>query len=122
MLRPADEHSKMGEAEMRNRISIITAVVALSIASVGPFTSVASARRPVKIGKIEVECPVLDKEGNVVGWLPEGTLLPFEDANGVYHYYTCSNGHWVQVGQEAPSTPRPPTTRERPTTPPVLAP
>jgi hypothetical protein len=103
------------------RISIITAVAALSVASAGSFTSVASARRPVKIGHIEIECPVLDKAGKVVGWLPEGTILPLEDANGVRHEYICIDGNWLAL-RETPSTPWPPTTVERPTIPPVLAP
>jgi hypothetical protein len=98
------------------RISIITAVAALSVASVGPFASVASARRPMKIGKIQIDCPVRDDEGKVIAWAPEGTWMHEGKTN-----YICLNGEWV-AAQEAPSTPQPPTTVERPTTPPVLAP
>ena len=62
------------------RISVITAAAALSILAVGPMTSVASARKPrkeVKIGNIEVDCPLEHGDGTV-DWYPEGTREVFE--------------------------------------------
>jgi hypothetical protein len=98
------------------RISIITAVAALSILSVGTFTSVASARPPVKVGKIEIDCPVQTGDGGVE-WRPEGSTMTVAaaDDEGTVYFMTlqCKGGSWVSVGQvEAPSAPTRPKTNE----------
>jgi len=91
------------------RISIITAVAALSVLSLGPMTSVASARRPVKIGKIQIDCPVEDKNGNVT-WYPEGTTRDREveaaDGTVFYVHEVCADGEWISAQESTPTSPK----------------
>jgi len=106
------------------RISIVTAAAALSILADGPITPVASARKPrkeVKIGNIEVDCPVEHGDGTV-DWYPEGTREVFETQsrgpNGEIRLIEaeCKGGHWVSV-LTAPTPPK--TTQTGPSTPPL---
>ncbi len=99
------------------RTSIITTVAALSVLSVGTFTSVASARKPVKVGHIEILC-LLPTASGAVAEFPEGAEVTASNPKtGETRTYKCVSGQWVRI----PATP-PPTNQERPSTPPVLAP
>ncbi len=100
------------------RTGIITAVVALSVVSLGPMTSVASARsktKGVQIGKIEIDCPIEDYYGHFT-WYPEGTKREREveaaDGTVVYVHEECADGEWISaqvstlpktIGHEGPS-------------------
>ena len=100
------------------RTSIITAVAALGVLSVGTFTSVASARKPVKVGHIEILC-VLTTSSGAVSEFPEGTTATVTNPNtGHTRTYKCMSGKWVQIAEEA--LPTPPTTQEHVTTPPPI--
>jgi hypothetical protein len=97
------------------RTSIIAAVTALGVLSVGTFTSVASARKPVKVGHIEIYCLLPTVDGSVAEF-PEGTTTTATNPKtGETRTYKCTNGKWVRIAQEAP--PAPPTTQESVTTP-----
>ncbi len=100
------------------RTIIITAVAALSILSVGTLPSVASARKPVKVGHIEILC-VLTTSSGAVSEFPEGTTATVTNPNtGHTRTYKCMSGKWVQIAQEA--LPTPPTTQENVITPPPI--
>ncbi len=101
------------------RTSVITAVAALSVLSVGTFTSVASARKPVKVGHIEILC-LLPTASGAVAEFPEGAQVTATNPKtGETRTYQCVSGNWVQIAQEAPPTPR--TTQEPVTTPTTIA-
>jgi len=100
------------------RTGIITAVAALSVVSLGPMTSVASARakaKGVQVGKIQIDCPVEDQYGHIT-WYPEGTKRDREveaaDGTVVFVHEECANGEWISaqvttlpktIGHEGPS-------------------
>jgi hypothetical protein len=73
------------------RTTIISAVAALSVLSLGPMTSIASARMPrMKVGKIEVDCRVVDEKGNFLRYMPERSKVTDKDGT----VWTCYNGSW----------------------------
>jgi hypothetical protein len=109
----------MGEAEMRNRISIITAVAALGIPSVGPMTSVASglpkqkgntAQCALKLQLWEAEVREAEKAAS------EGNQAEFNIwisvAEEEYAKAKALKCAWA-TSQPAPN---PPTNQERPST------
>jgi hypothetical protein len=93
----------------RIRVSIIGAVAALSVLSLGPMTSLASARPVVKIGKIQIDCPVEDKNGALT-WYPEGTTRDREveaaDGTVFYVHEVCANGEWISAQESTPTFPK----------------
>ena len=104
----------------KTRTIIITLIAALSVVSVGPMTSVASARPVVKVGKIEIDCPEELSSGDVA-WYPEGTKRTHyvkDGADGAEYRVNeeCQSGEWIQVREATPS-PTPPTSPEHVTGP-----
>ncbi|MGO8903993.1 MAG: hypothetical protein ACLQMH_00030 [Solirubrobacteraceae bacterium] len=97
------------------RTSIITAIAALSVVSVGPFTSVASARKPVKVGHIEILCLLATASGAVAEFSEGAQVTATNPKTGETRTYKCISGQWVRIAQEAPPTP--PTSQERVTGP-----
>lgn len=100
------------------RTSTITAVAALLVLSVGTFASVASARKPVKVGHIEIYCQLPTASGAVAEF-PEGTTATATNPKtGETRTYKCISGNWVQIAQEAPPTTS--TSQEHVITPPLV--
>ena len=85
--------------------SIIAAVAALSILSLGPMTSVASARPKITVQHVEQLCVIETGKGKI--YFKEGTRINTQ-ANGStkVHESECREGEWKKLNQEGtPSQP-----------------
>lgn len=86
------------------RITIIAAAAALSVVSLGPMTSLASARPKITVEHVEQLCVHVDADGTKV-YSKEGTKVTVVTTSGKSYEMECKGGTWVPVATREISLP-----------------